>query len=327
MNRTLRFLIVATIASTLLTLLAPALAQLAYPTKPIRMVVGFPPGGAADVAARLVANKLGPVLRQPVIIDNKAGVGSTLGAAAAAQSAPDGYTLLMGNTTAISIAPHLYKKLAYDPHRDLVPVALIGRVPLVLFVHPSMPATDLEGLIALLKKSGGAYNYATFGNGSSAHLAMEMLKQSAGVDITHVPYKGSASAINAALGGQVRVAMDTMQTTQPHFLAGKLRPIAMSGEARSSLAPELPTFAELGYPKMTLSGWYGVFAPAGTPAAIVEQLASAISRTVRTPDMQAQLAAQGAELMVLTGAAVRDFLDKDAARWAEAARISGVRLD
>lgn len=327
MNQSLKFIIRATVTATLLLLIGPCFAQDAYPTKPVRMVVGYPPGGATDGAARIVANKLGPVLGQPVVMDNKPGVGSTLGTAAVAHAAPDGYTLLMGNTTAMSIAPHLYKKLGYDPRRDLVPVALIGRVPLVLFVHPSVPATDLKGLVELLKKSAGKYDYATFGNGSSAHLTMEMLKGSAGVDIRHVPYKGSSAAINDVLGGQVPLAMDTMQSTQQHFVAGKLRPIAMSGEERSTLAPELPTFAELGYPKMTLSPWYGVFVPAGTPGAIVEQLASAISRSMRTSDMQAQLATQGAELMVLTGAAARDFLDEDDARWAEAARISGAQLD
>jgi tripartite-type tricarboxylate transporter receptor subunit TctC len=327
MNQALKFLIVVTVASTLLLRFAPCFAQDAYPTRPIRMVVGYPPGGATDVAGRLVANKIAPLLGQPVVMDNKPGVGSTLGTLAVAQAAPDGYTLLMGNTTALSIAPHLYKKLGYEPRRDLVPVALIGRVPLVLFVHPSVPATDLQGLVALLKKNPGKYDYATFGNGSSAHLTMEMLKLSADVDVRHVPYKGSSAALNDVLGGQVLLAIDTFQSAQPHFLAGKLRPIAMSGEARSSLAPQLPTFAELGYPKMTLSPWYGVFVPAGTPSAIVEKLASAISRSMRTSDMQAQLATQGAELMVLMGASARDFLDKDDARWAEAARISGAQLD
>ena len=327
MNKSLKFLILATAASTLLLLFGPCFAQDAYPTKPIRMVVGYPAGGATDVTGRLVANKIAPLLGQPVVMDNKPGVGSTLGTLAVAQAAPDGYTLLMGNTTAMSIAPHLYKKLGYEPRRDLLPVALVGRVPLVLFVHPSVPATDLKSLIELLKKNPGKYDYATFGNGSSAHLTMEMLKLSADVDVRHIPYKGSSAAINDVLGGQVLMAMDTLQSAQPHFLAGKLRPIAMSGEARSSLAPQLPTFAELGYPKMTLSPWYGVFVPTGTPGAIVEQLASAISRTMRTSDMQAQLATQGAELMVLTGADARTFLDKDDVRWAEAARISGAQLD
>jgi tripartite-type tricarboxylate transporter receptor subunit TctC len=328
MHRFIKYLLSALAALALqIQLTAVALGQPAYPTKPIRMIVGYLPGGAADNLARLVANKLGAELGQPVIVDNKSGAGSTLGTAAVAKSAPDGHTLLMGSTTGISSAPHLYKNLGYDPRRDLVPVALVAQMPQVLVVNPSVPATDLRGLIEWIKKGGTPVNYASFGNGTSAHLTMELLKNATGLDLRHIPYKGSSAALTDVIGGEVLVAMDTFQATQPHVQAGKLRAIAMSGKARSSLAPQLPTFAELGYPAMTLGLWFGVFVPAGTPGAIVDKLTDAITRLMQAPGMQAQLARQGAEPMVLTGTAARDFLDKDRAQWAEAARISGARLD
>ncbi|WP_431274332.1 Bug family tripartite tricarboxylate transporter substrate binding protein [Variovorax ureilyticus] len=328
MHRFIRYLLALTAALALQTQpITTAHAQPTYPTKPLRMVVGYLPGGAADNVARLVANKLGTELGQQVIVDNKPGAGSTLGTAAVAKSAPDGYTLLMGSTTGISSAPHLYKNLPYDPRRDLVPVALVAQMPQVLVVHPSVPATDLRGLVEWIKKGGTPVNYASFGNGTSAHLTMELLKNAAGLDLRHIPYKGSSAALTDVIGGQVLVAMDTFQATQPFVQAGKLRAIAMSGKARSSLAPQLPTFAELGYPAMTLGLWFGVFAPADTPRPIVDALTDALTRLMQTPGMRAQLAQQGAEPMLLTGVAARDFLGTDRAQWAEAARVSGARLD
>lgn len=326
MNRTFRFLVLTAAASALLLAFGPSRAQTAYPIRPIRMVVGYPLGSPIDGSARLVATRLGAVLGQPVVVDNKAGFG-TLGTAAAARAAHDGYTLLMGSTTAMTIAPHLYAKLPYDPRRELVPVALVGRLPQVLVVNPAVPAADFKSLVELLKKSGGTLDYATFGNGSSSHLTMELLKKAARIDLRHIPYKSSVAAISDVVGGQVPLGMDVLQSARPHIESGRLRAVAISAEARSTMAPELPTLAELGYPGITLSPWVGVFAPAGTPDAIVQRLAQALTEVMAAPDMQAQLARQGAEPMLLTGPAARAFLDRDGARWAEAARVSGVRLE
>ncbi|MGO4396317.1 Bug family tripartite tricarboxylate transporter substrate binding protein [Variovorax sp. M-6] len=327
MNRTLRFRILAAMAlAPWATLASSALAEPVYPIRPIRMVVGYPLGSPIDGSARLVAERLGAALGQPVIVDNKAGFG-TLGTAAAARAAHDGYTLLMGSTTAMAIAPRLYSKLPYDPRRDLVPVALLGRLPQVLVVNPAVPAADLKSLVELMKKSGGTFDYATFGNGSSSHLTMELLKQAARVDLRHIPYKSSVAAISDVIGGQVPLGMDVLQSARPHIESGRLHALAISAEARSSVAPDLPTLAELGYPGITLSLWVGVFAPAGTPDAIVQRLAGALKGVMDAPDMQAQLAKHGAEPMFVSGPAAGAFLDRDGARWAEAARVSGVRLD
>ncbi len=328
MNHSIRYLLLLFVAASLQVVFHPCRAQAsAYPAKPIRLVVGYPPGGATDGAARLIAGKLGAALGQPVVIDNKPGAASSVGAAAVAQAAPDGYTLLMGSVTAISIAPHVYRKPVYDPRRDFVPVALVGRVPQVLVVNPSVPATDLKQLIELVRKGGGSFDYASFGAGSSAHLTMEMLKKSAQLDMTHVPYKGSGAALTDVIGGQVPMAMDTLQSTQSFIRSGKLRAIATSAEQRTILAPDLPTFSELGYPELTLSPWYGVFAPAATPPAIVEQLAAAITRATDSPELRSKFAGLGIEPIRLTGSAARSFLEEEHERWGEADRVSGAYLD
>lgn len=325
MSRTSRFLILATIAATSLGGAIEASAQPAYPTRPIRMVVGYPLGSPIDGSARLVAERLGAVLGQPVVVDNKAGFG-TLGTAAAVRAAPDGYTLLMGSTTAISIAPHLYDKLPYAPRRDLVPVALVARLPQVLVANPAVPARDLQSLVQLMKTSGGSFDYATFGNGSSSHLTMELWKKVAGVDLRHIPHVSSTAAITDVIGGRVPLGMDTLQSVRLHIESGRLRGLAVSADARAAIAPDLPTFAELGYPTVALSLWVGVLAPNGTPDAIVKQLAGALAAVMAAPDMRGQLAKYGAEPLSLTGPGALAELDRESARWAEAARVSGVRL-
>jgi tripartite-type tricarboxylate transporter receptor subunit TctC len=290
-------------------------------------VVGFPAGGVTDATARLVGSKLGAALGQPVIVDNKPGAGGTLGTAAVAQAAPDGYTLLMGTTSSVSIAPHIYKKLPYDPGRDLVPIAIVVRVPQLLVVNPAFPARDFKSLIALLKSSPGKYDYASFGNGSSPHLTMELLKRSAGLEVTHVPYKGNAAASSDVIAGQVPMLFDTLGQSLAQVQAGKLRALAITTETRFGLAPDVPTFAELGHPQLGLTPWYRVFAPAGTPNAIVGRLAAEIRRGLDTPDTRALLLKQGAELVLLERPAARDFLDRESRQWGEAARLSGARLD
>lgn len=327
MNLTRRFFILVSTASMLLTAFTSSLAQAVYPVKPVRLLVGYPPGGVTDGTARLVGTRLAIAVGQPIIIENKPGAGGTLATAAVAQAAPDGYTLLMGSTSSVSIAPYIYKKLSYEPRRDLVPVVIVARIPQVLVVNPTVPASDFKSLIALLKKSDGKYDYASFGNGSSPHLTMELMKKATGLHIAHVPYKGNAAASTDVIAGQVPMMLDTLAQSLPHIQAGKLRALAITTEARFALAPDVPTFAELGYPQLTLSPWYGVFAPAGTPPEIVESLATEIERTMNTPDTRALMLKQGAELMLLAGKAAHAFLDKESQQWADAARISGARID
>jgi len=333
MNRTmLKFLIVATIASTLAVLYHPCYAQarqepVAWPTKPIRLVVGFPPGGAGDVTARLIANQLGIALGQQVFVENRPGAGSTLGAAAVAHAAPDGYTLLMGSSSNISIAPHVYRQLPYDPRRDFVPASVFGHVPLTLVVHPSVPAHDLKGLVELLRNAAGSFNYGSFGTGSSSHLGMEMFKHAAGVQMTHVPYKGSTPMLNDLLGGQVPVSIDLIQNTQAHIRAATLRPLAISAAQRTPLAPDVPTFVELGYPELVFSAWQGVFLPVRTPDAIVKRLETEISRIVNAAETRARFEQLGIERLEMSGSQTLAFLEKDSVLWGEAARVSGAQLD
>lgn len=328
MNRTLRFLVFATVATSLLTFLAETTARSTYPERPIRLVVGFTAGGNADATARLVATKLAAALGQPVLVDNRPGMAGTLAASSAAQGAPDGYTLFLGSTGSMATAPHLYKKLPYVPQRDFVSVAMLARVPHVLVVNPSLTAPDLRGLVALLKRdSSDPYPYASHGSGTTSHLTMEMLKKEAGVAATHVAYKGSAQAVTDLLAGQVPIMVDVLQTSLPYIRVGKLRALGVSTNARFPGAPEVPTFAELGYPGLSLSPWYGLYAPAGVPATVIERLTAAIESTLTAPDMQEQFLKLGLERMVLTGDAARRFMAAEDLRWAEAVRVSGAQVD
>lgn len=330
MSRTRRFFIRAAIAGSVLALTVPGFAQPAtsWPVKPIRFIVGFPAGGAADTVARHLANKLGPALGQPVVVDNKPGAGSTVSAAVAAQAPPDGYTLLLGSASGISTPQHVFKKLAYDPRRDFVPVALFGRLPLLLVVNPAIPAKDLRGVVEHLKASAEPVHYGSFGVGSTSHLAMELLKRSAGAQMTHVPYKGSPQMHGEMLGAQgVSMAIDSIHSTLPLIEAGKLRAIASTGAQRTLLLPQLPTFTEQGHPDISFSGWFGVFAPVGTPDAVVKRLSAEMARAVKLPDLREQLAQIGVEAIHVDGPAAAAFLEMDHALWGEAARIADVQLD
>lgn len=310
-----------------LALCSGAMAQ-TYPTKPIRLVVGYTPGGATDGVARVIAAKLGPALGQSVVVENKAGGGGTIGTGQVAQAKADGYTLLLGTSSSISIAPFVYKTLSYNVQRDFVPITLVATVPQVLVMHPGFVRGGLPAVVQLAKKEPGKHAYGSVGNGSSTHLAMEMFKQKAGIDITHVPYKGSAPAETDLIGGQIPLALDTLQGALPYIRSGKSQALAISTAKRSRLAPEIPTFTELGYPGVSnLSAWYGIMAPANLPAPIAEKLAAEIEKIVRSPDTQAQLLQLGAEPTPLSGAAFAKFLDAERKRWGEAARVSGAQID
>ena len=279
----------------LLAVGAPAWAQSAYPTKPIRLIVAFPPGGSTDIIGRLVGQQLSQRLGQQVIIDNRGGAGGTIGTEIAARSSPDGYTLTMGTTSTHVIAPAAYAKLKYDPIKDFAPITLVASTPYLLVINPSVKASSLKDFVALAKSQPGKLNYASAGTGSTTHLAMEMLKSAAGLDIVHVPYNGNGPAGAAVLGGQVQALFGSMPAVLPQAKAGKVRPIAVGTAKRSPALPDVPTVAESGYPGFEVSLWLGFFAPRGTPAPILTRLHSELVKIAQSPEMKEQFERNGAE--------------------------------
>ncbi len=284
-------------AAAALVLAAPGLAigQAAYPTKPVRLIVAFPPGGSTDIIARLVGQKLSERIGQTVIIDNRGGAGGMLGTDLAAKSPADGYTLTMGTTSTHVIAPAAYPTVKYDPVKDFVPLTLVASTPYLLVVNPSVPAKTLKDFVVLMKSQPGKLNYASAGAGSTTHLAMEMLKLASGTDIVHVPYNGNGPAGTAVLGGQVQALFGSMPAVLPQAKAGKMRPIAVGTLKRSPALPDVPTVAESGYPGFEVSLWLGFFAPKGTPVAIINRLHAELVRAALSPEMKAQFERNGAE--------------------------------
>ena len=272
-------------------LAAPYAQAQSYPSKPIRIVVPFGPGGATDVVARTVADKLATRLGQPVIVENKPGASTMIGADAVAKAAPDGYTLLVSGSSTFSVAPALKERMPYDHQK----IALLVKAPLVLVSGPSAPAKSLAELVALAKAKPGDLGYATFGAGSAPHLLGEMFAHEAGIKVMAVPYKGSAPASMALLGGEIQFAFDTIPSVGPHIKAGKLRPLAVSSSQRSSALPDVPTLAELKLGKATFDGFYGLAAPAGTPAAIQQLLGREVAAIMALPDVKEKMLAAGLE--------------------------------
>ena len=272
-----------------------ALAQTQYPTKPVRLIVAFPPGGSTDIIARLVGQRLSERLGQQVIIDNRGGAGGTVGTELAARANPDGYTLTMGTTSTHVIAPAAYSKLRYDPIKDFAPITLVASTPYLLVLNPGVKATSLKEFVALAKSQAGKLNYASAGTGSTTHLAMEMLKSAAGIDIVHVPYNGNGPAGTAVLGGQVQALFGSMPAVLPHAKSGKVRPIAVGTAKRSPALPDVPTVAESGYPGFEVSLWLGFFAPRGTPVAIINRLHGELVKIALSPEMKEQFERNGAE--------------------------------
>jgi tripartite-type tricarboxylate transporter receptor subunit TctC len=286
------------LVGTGLLLALPASAQRGaddYPNRPVRFVIPYPPGGNTDVFARLIGARLSERLGQQFVMDNRAGAAGTLGAALVARSTPDGYTLVMGTFGNIIAARALNPKLAYDPVTDFSPVSSIASPPGLLVVHPSVPVNSFKELIAHAKAHPGKLNYASPGSGAWNHLYFEVLKQRAGINIVHVPYKGIGPAVADLVGGHVHTAIASVPAALQHVRAGKLRALAFTGDARSKLAPDLPTVAEMGVPGYRAAGWFAVLAPAKTPAAIVSKLNAEIVRILETPEMRAALAQEGAD--------------------------------
>jgi len=320
----MRILNILTIAAALVA--APVLAQ-TYPAKPIKLVAPSTPGDAPDVIARLVADKLSVALGQQVVVDNRPGAGGVVGSDFVAKAAPDGYTLIMGNAGSHGINAAVYSKLPYDIQRDFAPVSQVAVAPNVMVINPSLPVQNVAEFIAYAKKQPGKLSYASGGNGSSAHMSMELFKSMAGVDIQHIPYKGSSPALTDLVAGQVAVFIGNMPPTVPLVKAGKLRALAVTTTAHSALMPELPTIAESGLPGYETVAWFGVLAPAGTPPEIVKRLSLEIGKIARSPEMRDKLLAMGAEPVGGTPEEFRAVIDRDIAKWKPLAQKVGIKVD
>ncbi len=304
-----------------------ALAQAAYPDHAVRIIVPFPPGGPADALARLAADKLAQSLGKPFVVDNKVGAGGNIGMEQGARAAADGYTLTLAPVGNLTVAPALYAKLPYDPAKDFAPITVLAAVPNVLIVHPSVPAKTLAELIALAKAKPGTLNYASPGSGSIAHLAAELLKRSAGLDIVHIPFNGVAPATNAVLAGDVQLFFAQSSAALPQWRAGKVVALGVATRTRLASAPELPTIAEQGLPDFEATSWYALVAPAGTPAAIIDRLHAQIVRALALPDVREKIAALGAEAVGNSPAELAALQRAEAARWTRLAKEANIRAD
>jgi tripartite-type tricarboxylate transporter receptor subunit TctC len=308
-----RIAVRALLGSTLARIVSPASAA-SWPSKPIRLIVPFPPAGSTDILAREIAQKLQDALGQPIVVENKPGAGGSIGSAEAARAAPDGHTLLMGHIGTLAINPSLYPNLAYDPRKSFAPVALMARVPNALVVNPQVAAKDVKELIALAKSKPGQLRYASGGNGSAAHVAMEYFKLKAGVDIIHVPYKGAVPAVTDVIGGQVEMIMTGIPPVLQHVKSGKLRALGVSSRTPVSSLPGVPAIASV-VPDFEAVQWYGIVAPAGTPADIVQRLNAEINRALASESMKAKLEAEGAEPSPVTPAAFGSLIASEIGRW------------
>lgn len=305
----------------------PAAAQTAFPTKPVKILIGFPAGGPLDAHARLLADRLGQLLGQPVIVDYKAGAGGTVGADFVAKSEPDGHTLLMANTGTMVINPAIYPKNPYQTLRDFAPVARTAMQPLAIVVNPQVPANTLQEFIALAKKSPGRLNYGSAGNGGISHLVPEMFKSATGTFIVHIPYKGSAPAFTDLLAGQVQMMAESIPQASQYVKQGKLRALAVTSRERSAALPDTPTLIEAGIQGFDVVGFYGVLAPAGTPKPVLEKLGAAFKATLETPEIRSRMVAQGADPAFLGPEAFTQYLAAEMPRWAKAVKDSGAKLD
>lgn len=312
-------------AGALLLLAAPLSMAQAWPARPIRLVVPFPPGGLIDNMARLVGSRLSQELGQPVVIDNKPGAGGNVGAAEVARAPADGYTLLMASP-ALTISPAVYKNLPYQPSQ-LAPVALLGRVPNVLLVNPASGIGKVQDLVGRAKAKPGQLNYASNGNGTSLHLSAELFKRRSETFITHVPYRGAAAAITALLSGEVDMMFDNLPSAIGQIQSGKLRALAVTTAQRSTALPDVPTLAEAGMEGFNVSAWFGVAAPAGLPAPVATRLADALQKVVQQPEVAAAMQRQGADPAFMDAASAAAALNADAAQWKQVAAFAKIQLD
>jgi tripartite-type tricarboxylate transporter receptor subunit TctC len=305
---------------------AGAASAQTWPTKTITIVVPFPAGGTTDLITRPIAQKLSEALKQPVVVENRGGAGGTLGAASVARAAPDGYTLLVG-AVHHTIATSLYKKLTYSFEKDFVPITVLAFVPNIVVLHPSVPAKNIQELIALAKSKPGAITYGSAGSGTSHHMAAELFKSMAGVDIQHVPYKGGGPMMNDLIGGQINLAFETAASATPQIKSGKVKPIAITTAKRSPTMPDVPTVAESGLPGYEIVTWYGLLAPAGTPREIVTRLHDEVAKILQTPDMKERLAGISSEPGGNSSADFAEIIKRDTVKMAKVVKDSGATID
>jgi tripartite-type tricarboxylate transporter receptor subunit TctC len=300
-------------------------AERAYPTRPLQLVVTVPPGGAADLVARLMGAKLADALGQPVVIANRGGAGGTIAAAAVAKSDPDGYTLLLNTISTHGIGPHLYANLPYDPVKDFAPIILVAKLPLVMAVNAALPARSVADVVALAKARPRELAFASSGNGGAPHLAGELFKSLTGTDLLHVPYRGSGPAVIDLVAGRVAIMFDAAPSLMPFITAGKLRVLAAASPERHHLLPAAATFAELGFPAMDIALWYGIVAPAQTPAPVVQRLNAELVKILDMPDIRQGLIDQGAEPQGGSPEDFARFMQAEQARWGPVVKQAGIK--
>jgi len=304
-----------------------AAAAQPYPSKPIRFVVPYPAGGPLDTVARIVGERVSESVGEPVIVENKAGAGGNIGADLVAKSAPDGYTILMGAVATHAINPSIYASMPYDARKDFIPVTQIASTPNVLVVNPALPVHDVAEFVAYAKAHPGQLNFGSGSTGSAGHLAGELFKATAGVEMTHVPYKGAAPAMTDLIGGRIQLMFDNLASSLVQIKAGKVRALAVTTAKRTELAPDLPTIAESGLPGFDINTWFGLFVPARTPPAIVQRLHDEFVKALETPEVRARMLALGAEPVGSTPAQFAQYVQSEAAKYAKLVKASGARVD
>jgi tripartite-type tricarboxylate transporter receptor subunit TctC len=306
---------------------APIAAAADYPTRPITLMIGFAPGGPSDVMARILTRKLEELLKQPFVIENRAGAGGSIVGTAVARAAPDGYTVLLATGSLLAINVSLYKNLGYDPEKDFEPISLIGTQTNVLYLHPAVPAKSLAELIAHAKANPGKLSFGSGGNGTPAHLAGELLKIEAKIDITHVPFRGTGPALQSVIGGHVPMAFNPPSPLLPHIQSGAIRPVAITTLKRTEVLPEVPTIAESGFPGFEATTWHALVVPAGTPKDVVAALHRATVATVNDPAVRKALTDLGIDVVGGTPEELRAYLKSEIPKWAEVVKASGAKVD
>jgi tripartite-type tricarboxylate transporter receptor subunit TctC len=324
-----RFLVAVASAVVGIALAFPALSQApaAYPNRPVKLVVPFPPGGPLDIVGRAIAQKLSEAWGQAVVVDNRPGAGGNIGADIVAKSPPDGYTILMGALSTHAVNPSLYAKMPYDAVADFAPITLVAVTPNVLVVNASLPVDSAKEFIAYAKANSGKLAFGSGSNGSAGHLAGELFKVDTGADITHVPYKGGAPATQALLAGDTQFMFDNLANAMPQVKAGKFKALAVTTAQRSKLAPELPTMAEAGLPGFDISTWFGLFAPAGTPKDVIAKWNGEVAKILTSPEMREKLIAQGAEPAPTTPGEFAAFVKNEITKYAKIVKASGAKVD
>lgn len=321
-----KFACMSMVALSLITIASFSVAG-TFPDRPIKIIVGFPPGQSSDASARRTAQAMAEILKQSVIVDNRPGAAGAISHEAVKNAAPDGYTLLMGSTGTLAINPSLYSKLPYDPIKDFEPVALVSGSPLVLFTSSALPVKNFQELIAYVKARPGKITYGSSGSGTTGHIAMEMLKKATGIDVLHVPFKGSPPMVTAIMGGQVDFAFDTLGTVLPFADSGRIKLMGIATLERSSSAPKLPTLAEQGLAGFEASPWSALLAPKGTPPEIVNRLNEVVNKVIKEPAMVESFAKLGSFPLGGTPAYFKTYMQNDIARWGKAVKASGAQVD